>query len=70
MKGYTKTFVDYCLAQAYYLDSKESLGNIFSIAANNGLQAFKSEISPRAKSGPQYIQLLESTSGEDNFSFF
>jgi len=65
MKGYTKTFVDYTLSQAYYMDNKPVLGDRFLASANEGKESFIKEISPRAKSGPTYIHLTEAISGED-----
>jgi len=64
MWGYTKSFVDYCLAQAYYLDEKVNLGDRFLASSENELGKFKNEITPRSKTGPQYVTLVDQIDGE------
>lgn len=65
MHGYSKSFVDYGLAQAYFLDEKEKKGQFFLSSAMEGLESFRSEITPRAKSGPQTITFVEDMYGSD-----
>jgi hypothetical protein len=65
MKGYTKSFVSYGLANAYYLDGKEGLGDRYMGMANADREQFRSEITPRSKSGPEYISLVESINADD-----
>ena len=70
MQSYTKSFVDYSLAQAYYLDSRDTSGDRFMSFAENELNKFKSEITPRSATGPTYISLVESIDADDNFEMF
>lgn len=65
MKPYTKSFVDYSLAQAYYLDNNANMGDRFMGFANSEMTKFKSQIAPRSMSGPQTIMFTDVTSGED-----
>ena len=67
MKGYTKSFVDYCLAQAYYLDGKSDDGDRYLVSANEEKERFRGEIGARHKSGVETIKLSEPISGEDYF---
>ena len=67
LKPYTKSFVDYPLAQAYLKDGKrqeyqDKLNEAFAARGN-----FVSEISGRDKSGPRYMDIVEATSGDDNY---
>lgn len=64
MRGYTKTFVDYVLSQAYYLDKRVDLGKIFNNNAEVGLDMFRNEVTPRSKTGPQFIKLTDSVSDD------
>lgn len=64
MRGYVQSFIDYGLSRAYYLDQKVALGDRFMSMAEQGKQNFILEISPRTKTGPRYIQLVESISGD------
>lgn len=65
MKGYTKSFVDYALSQAYYLDSKEDKGAVYLKSAEVEADRFRQEISSRNKSGPQTIQVVDALDAED-----
>lgn len=65
MRGYTKSFVDYCLGEAYYLDQKTDLGDRYNGKAVQEKNMFENEITPRHKSGPEYIREVEVTSVED-----
>jgi len=69
MKGYTKSFTDYCLSQSYYLDNKVELGDRFSTFAQAGKESFKLEITPRGKTGPQFIPLVDPISGDDFYGY-
>lgn len=69
MRGYTKGFVDYALAQAYRKDSKESLANTMESSALGHAERFMKEMTPRTKSGPQMIDIVESV-GEDGVNFY
>jgi hypothetical protein len=70
MKGYTKSFVDYALAQAYYLDSKEKLGDRFMGFANAEKDRFKVQISPRTDTGPSTIELTDPVTGDSFWDLF
>ena len=65
MRSYTNSFVNYALGQAYMLDQKTDIGRDFLTLANNDLSNFQSNITPRGKTGPKFIQFTNSTSGED-----
>jgi len=65
MRNYTKSFVDYSLGQAYHLDNKIDQGNLFTSSALGELTQFRTEISPRHKTGPQYIDIVASTDADD-----
>ena len=65
MKAYTKSFVDYSLAQAYYLDNNANMGDRFMGFANMEMNKFKIQIAPRSMSGPQTITFTDVLSGED-----
>lgn len=65
MQSYTKSFVDYSLSQAYYLDGKADLGDRFFQAAEIGLERFRTEITPRSKTGPRYITISDPVDGDD-----
>lgn len=69
MRGYTKGFVDYALAQAYRKDSKFDVANNMEASAIAHLNRFKVEMTPRTKTGPQYIDIVENVS-EDTSEFF
>lgn len=69
MRTYTQSFVDYSLAQAYYMDQKEGLGDRFNASAQNAKKLFLDQITPRSYTGPQTIEILETISGEDENSF-
>ena len=65
MRAYTKSFVDYGLTQAYYKDGKESAGDRYLISANAAKNQFKSNLVPRDKTGPTYVDVVEPTSGDN-----
>jgi len=66
MKNYTKSFVDYSLGQAYFLDEKTAQGNLFLNSAMGELNSFRNEITPRQKSGPQLIDIVAPTGAEND----
>jgi hypothetical protein len=59
MKGYTKGFVDYCLAQAYYKDNKFEQGKVKEDDAKVEVERFKKELVPRNKTGSTYVDIVE-----------
>ena len=65
MRGYTKSFVDYGVAQAYYKDNKTVEGQTYLALANGAKEQFKQELAPRDKSGPTLIDIVEAVSGEE-----
>jgi hypothetical protein len=69
MRGYTKGFVDYALAQAYRKDSKFDIANTLESSALSQAEIFKKEMTPRTKTGPQMIDIVETVS-EDNVDWY
>jgi hypothetical protein len=67
MRNYTKSFVDYSFAQACFLDQKDEKGMVFVNIANGELEKFRSEIAPRWKTGPQYIDIVSPLGSEDDY---
>ena len=67
MQNYTKSFVDYGYAQACFLDQKDEKGYAFINMANGELAEFKTQIAPRWKSGPQYVNVVSPLSSDDDF---
>ena len=65
MRSYTKSFVNYGLAQALFKDNKVQDYDRKLIEANADKQNFIMENSARDKSGPTYIDIIEAVSGED-----
>lgn len=59
MKGYTKSFVNYGLAQALWKDSKMDLAKPKEDSAMADLQKFTTQISPAIKTGATYIDVVE-----------
>ena len=67
MRAYTKSFVDYGLAQAHYKDQKEETGNNLMLIANAAKQQFKQELTPRMKTGPTTVDIVEPVSAWDGW---
>lgn len=63
MKGYTTSFIEYCLYKAYDLDQKKDQGDGHWQKAVAYQNAFISEITPRDQTGIKTIQLDDSLSG-------
>lgn len=59
MRGYTKSFVDYGLSQAYRLDNKFDVALQKEQEAVQDLERFRMEISPRGRTGNSQVQLVE-----------
>lgn len=70
MRSYTKSFVDYALSQAYYLDRQKDLGDRYYNSAQQELTKFRSEITPRSKTGSVLIDIVDVTDGDDGLGFF
>lgn len=64
MRGYTDKFVEYNLLQAQYKDQKISYSDK-NIAEKTLIEDFVVQLTPRDKSGAQYINVVEAISGED-----
>jgi hypothetical protein len=65
MRSYTKSFVDYGLAQALFLDGKTNEYDRKLGEANVSKEQFVNEIVPHDQSGPTYIEIREPISGDD-----
>lgn len=66
MRPYSKSFVNYNVAQAYYVDGKVNEGDRYMAMAEKDRLDFINEITPRSKTGVQTIKTIESIDGEDN----
>lgn len=64
MRGHTDKFVDYNLIQAQYKDNKISLSEK-KLAEQSLIKDFVDDLTPRDKSGPDRINIVEATSGWD-----
>jgi hypothetical protein len=64
MRGYTKGFVDYGLAQAKGKDGKPDEKRDLENSSMATLDKFKKEATPRNKSGGQTIEIVESVSDD------
>ena len=67
MRPYTQSFVDYGLAQAYAKDGKLNEFDRTMGAAVSTKFAFKTELTPRDKSGATYIDLKEDVTADDSY---
>lgn len=67
MRPYTKSFVDYSVAQAQYKDSKIQEYRDKLAEANMAKDQFTKQLTPRDKSGPQFITIVEATGGDTQF---
>lgn len=65
MRAYSKSFVNYSLAQALFKDGKSQEAGAKLGEVDADVQTFLTEIAPRAKTGPTYIRIKEVTTGED-----
>lgn len=65
MRSHTNSFASYCLAQASYLDNKDTMGDRYMAMAEAKKQDFIKQITPRSKSGPEYIDLTDDITGSD-----
>ncbi len=67
LRPYTKSFVDYVLAQAYLKDKQaENHDRLMGLAAG-GKQNFLLQLSPRDRSGPITIDMVEVIGPDDDF---
>jgi len=70
MRPYTKSFVDYCTAQAAYLDNDLEAGDRFMGFANADMNKFIKEIGPRHKTGTKFITLDSPIDGQGNSGYY
>ena len=63
MRGYTDGFVEYNLIQAQYKDQKISMSDKKG-AENTLIGDFVAQLAPRDKTGAEYVDIVESISGE------
>ena len=69
LKGYSNSFVKWATGQAQRRDKEYTVASELEIQALTDLERFKQDISPRNKSGPTFIDLVEDIGGEDDFFF-
>lgn len=69
MRNYTTSFVNYVTGQAYFMDGKTNEGERFLGLAELDKEKFKTQITPRSKQGPTFIDMVSDVDGEDFFSF-
>lgn len=69
MRGYTKTFIDYLENLALRKDGKYTEAQGPLAEAVRGKQQFLVELSPRDKTGQDYINIKEAISGDDWYPF-
>lgn len=70
MRGYTKSFIDYCMAQAYMKDNNQQAANPFMQMAENERLKFEKEITPRHESGPELVKTLETIAEDESYYYF
>ncbi len=70
MHLYTKSFVDWAVAQALWVDGKDDRANKREQMAYAERDRFISEITPRSMSGAVMIDLVEPTSGGDDEGYY
>jgi len=63
-RPYTKSFVNYGLSQALFKDQKSELSNAKLSEAIADRSSFITQSTPRDKSGPTYVTIVEAVSGE------
>lgn len=65
MRPYTKSFVDYALAQAYMKDQKSSDYDRLLESAERSKREFLLRLSPKDKTGPTQVNIVEPISADD-----
>lgn len=66
MRGYTKSFIDYAEAQALKKDGKPEWKDLMAVA-NGAKEQFKQELSPRMKTGPTNVDVVEPVNSWDGW---
>jgi hypothetical protein len=69
MKGYTKSFIDYAMAQAYMKDNNQEAAKPYMITAENDRLKFQNEITPRHETGPQFVTTVEPISDNEGYYY-
>lgn len=70
MQSYSNSFVNYALSEVYYKDDKDDKGDRYLSRAQGGKNDFIKEITPRAFTGIQTIQITNVIdSDDDNFYY-
>jgi len=69
MRGYSNSFVQWALSQAYRKDHKIKEATELESQCEAALFRFTKELTPRNKTGPTYIDLVEDT-GESDLDIF
>jgi hypothetical protein len=64
LRPYTKSFVDYCVAQALLKDNKTDEYQQKMSEALNAKEQFKTELSPRDKTGPDRVMMTDIIGGD------
>ncbi len=67
MQGYSKSFVDYGLAQAKRKDNLPQEADSLEASAQSQLQRFKADMTPRVQTGPIYARLEETIDSADDY---
>lgn len=65
MRGYSKSFVDYGLAQALQIDGKADQAAKKLNDAEGAMSLFVTDITPRSYSGPRFIKITDDLTGND-----
>ena len=69
MRSYTKSFVDYGLAQAYQKDGKAQQAEARLAEARFQKDMFVNQLTPRDKTGPTMVELVEQMAGEEDVPY-
>lgn len=69
MRSYSKSFVNYVMAELYYKDDQESKGDRYFARANDGKKMFINERTPREFTGVQTIQLTDVITPDDDYLY-
>jgi hypothetical protein len=67
MRGYTNTFTKWALAQSYRADNMINEATALEAQCYGDLDKFKRELTPRNKSGPTYISIVEDFENNDGY---
>jgi hypothetical protein len=70
MRGYSKSFIDYAMAQAYMKDNNQEAATPFMNMAENERLKFEKEITPRHESGPEMIKVTEPMNEDESYYYF